>query len=150
MSMVFAVKTLARLEPDKDTNIEPPSPLAPQSIQPFTAPTIDTTNIPTGTHIYHQPQSHPKTIARITRLHRLKAALLAAHAPPNTVREMSMRNLFAIPIIGALCLSGGALCFAATAFDVVFVLFCYTPVESGGLSFDVRLSPLSFNNRFVD
>jgi hypothetical protein len=50
-----------------------------------------------------------------------------------------MRDLFAIPIIGALCLSGFALCFVATAFDAVFVLFCYTPIESGGLSFNVRL-----------
>lgn len=49
-----------------------------------------------------------------------------------------MRDLFAIPIISALCLSGCALCFIATAFDAVFVLFCYTPIDAGGLSFEVR------------
>jgi len=62
------------------------------------------------------------------------------HDPNVTVPELSMRQLFAVPIIGALCLSGCALCFVATAFDAVFVLFCYTPTESGGLSFNVRVS----------
>ncbi|EIN05822.1 MFS general substrate transporter [Punctularia strigosozonata HHB-11173 SS5] len=45
-------------------------------------------------------------------------------------------SLLGIPALRALCLSGAALSFAATAFDVVFVLFCYTPLQSGGLGFN--------------
>ncbi|KAJ7043197.1 major facilitator superfamily domain-containing protein [Mycena alexandri] len=52
-----------------------------------------------------------------------------ASRPPTFV------ELLAIPVIRALTLSGFALNFISTAFDVVFVLFCYTAVESGGLAF---------------
>ncbi|KAF9453281.1 MFS general substrate transporter [Macrolepiota fuliginosa MF-IS2] len=73
---------------------------------------------------------------QVTHLGQQKTALLDVRVPNKSAAEMSTRDLFSIPIIGALCLSGCALCFIATAFDAVFVLFCYTPVESGGLSFD--------------
>ena len=43
------------------------------------------------------------------------------------------------PLMRSLCASGCALSFVGTAFDVVFVLFCYSPVEAGGLSFSVSL-----------
>jgi len=43
--------------------------------------------------------------------------------------------LLLIPAIRALSISGFALCFIATAFDVVFVLFCYSPIVTGGLAF---------------
>lgn len=33
-----------------------------------------------------------------------------------------------------LCLSGGCLAFLSSAFDVVYVLFCFSPIASGGLS----------------
>ncbi|RDB20946.1 Endothelin-converting enzyme 1 [Hypsizygus marmoreus] len=49
---------------------------------------------------------------------------------PHTVRK-----LFSIPVIRALCISGFALSFISTAFDVVFVLFCYSPISNGGLGF---------------
>ncbi|KAK2467032.1 hypothetical protein APHAL10511_001290 [Amanita phalloides] len=55
---------------------------------------------------------------------------------PEQDRILSMRELLAIPIIRTLCISGFALCFSATAFDVVFALFCYTPIRSGGLGLD--------------
>ncbi|KAF8654091.1 hypothetical protein AX16_003624 [Volvariella volvacea WC 439] len=51
---------------------------------------------------------------------------------------LDMKELLSIPSIRALCASGCALCFIATAFDVVFVLFCYTPIPSGGLGFDAQ------------
>ncbi|KAI0797879.1 MFS general substrate transporter [Abortiporus biennis] len=51
------------------------------------------------------------------------------------VKARSIKNLLSIPVVKALCLSGCALSFINTAFDVIFVLFCYTPIESGGLSF---------------
>ncbi|KNZ75358.1 putative peptide/nitrate transporter [Termitomyces sp. J132] len=65
----------------------------------------------------------------------------AAHsAPPPT----SVVGLLSNPVIRALSTSGFALCFIATAFDVVFVLFCYSPIQNGGLSFSVRpLHPFS-------
>ena len=56
-----------------------------------------------------------------------------------------MRDLLAVPIIRDLCAAGCALSFLATAFDVVFVLYCYTPVSSGGLSFSVSMIPGSRN-----
>ncbi|KAG6379111.1 major facilitator superfamily domain-containing protein [Boletus reticuloceps] len=55
--------------------------------------------------------------------------------PVTPDKPMDLRQLLALPIIRALATSGFALCFLATAFDVVFVLFCYSPVHSGGLSF---------------
>ncbi|KDR81469.1 hypothetical protein GALMADRAFT_221332 [Galerina marginata CBS 339.88] len=55
------------------------------------------------------------------------------------VRELtgrySVRHLLGIPIIRALCASGCALSFISTAFDVLFVLFCFSPVKAGGLAF---------------
>ena len=56
-----------------------------------------------------------------------------------------MRDLLAIPVIRDLCATGCALSFLATAFDVVFVLYCYTPISSGGLSFSVSMTPGSRN-----
>ncbi|KAF8503783.1 MFS general substrate transporter [Russula emetica] len=46
----------------------------------------------------------------------------------------TFRMLISVPIIRALCLSGAGLSFTYTAFDVIFVLFCYSPIESGGLA----------------
>lgn len=45
--------------------------------------------------------------------------------------------LLSIPAIRALTISGFALSFLSLAFDVVFTLFCYTPVDAGGLGFEV-------------
>ncbi|KAH8117305.1 MFS general substrate transporter [Phellopilus nigrolimitatus] len=47
------------------------------------------------------------------------------------------RTLLHLPVMRALCVSGCALSFVGSAFDVVFVLFCYSPVQNGGLSFSV-------------
>jgi hypothetical protein len=45
--------------------------------------------------------------------------------------------LISVPVIRALSLSGAGLSFTYTAFDVLFVLFCYSPIESGGLALSV-------------
>ena len=50
---------------------------------------------------------------------------------------MELRRLLSLPIIRALAMSGSTLGFLGSAFDVVFVLFCYSPVHTGGLSFSV-------------
>ncbi|KAF9239644.1 major facilitator superfamily domain-containing protein [Melanogaster broomeanus] len=57
--------------------------------------------------------------------------------PPSLVPEtpISMKELLALPIMSALSMSGFALSFLVTCFDVVFVLFCFTPVQNGGLAF---------------
>ncbi|KAF8797889.1 MFS general substrate transporter [Phlegmacium glaucopus] len=44
-------------------------------------------------------------------------------------------QLLSMPIIRALCVSGSTLSFISTTFDVIFVLFCYSPVKAGGLGF---------------
>ncbi|KIM49270.1 hypothetical protein M413DRAFT_438445 [Hebeloma cylindrosporum] len=54
---------------------------------------------------------------------------------PERIRPTSMVELLRHPVIRSLAISGAALCFTATAFDAVFVLFCYTPIHIGGLSF---------------
>ncbi|KAF9061694.1 MFS general substrate transporter [Rhodocollybia butyracea] len=50
-------------------------------------------------------------------------------------REPTIRELFSIPVIRALSISAFALHFNGTAFDALFVLFCYTPILNGGLGF---------------
>ncbi|KAJ4467774.1 MFS general substrate transporter [Lentinula lateritia] len=50
-------------------------------------------------------------------------------------KHPSARILLSIPIIRALSLSGFALEMNGTSFVVLFVLFCYTPIEQGGLAF---------------
>jgi len=49
---------------------------------------------------------------------------------------VSAKSLLSIPIIRALSISGFALSFINAAFDTIFVLFCYTPIELGGIAFD--------------
>jgi hypothetical protein len=53
---------------------------------------------------------------------------------------LSAMDLLSIPMMRALTFSGFTLAFIGTAYDVVFVLFLYTPIERGGLSFSA--SPL--------
>ncbi|GJE90858.1 MFS general substrate transporter [Phanerochaete sordida] len=47
----------------------------------------------------------------------------------------SIGSLLSNPLIRALSFSGGALSFTNTAFDVIFVLYCYTPIRTGGIAF---------------
>ncbi|KAJ3980440.1 major facilitator superfamily domain-containing protein [Lentinula detonsa] len=54
---------------------------------------------------------------------------------PSFPKLPSARTLLSIPIIRALSLSGFALEMNGTSFVVLFVLFCYTPIEQGGLAF---------------
>ncbi|KAG2360853.1 major facilitator superfamily domain-containing protein [Suillus spraguei] len=50
-------------------------------------------------------------------------------------KPFSISKLLSIPVISALALSGFMLSYIGASFDVVFVLFCYSPIQSGGLSF---------------
>ncbi|KAG1819574.1 major facilitator superfamily domain-containing protein [Suillus subaureus] len=56
-------------------------------------------------------------------------------APALPEKPLSVSKLCSIPVISALALSGFMLSYIGTSFDVVFVLFCYSPIESGGLAF---------------
>ncbi|KAJ4478962.1 major facilitator superfamily domain-containing protein [Lentinula aciculospora] len=55
--------------------------------------------------------------------------------PASFSKPPSAQTLLSIPIIRALSLSGFALEMNGTSFVVLFVLFCYTPIEQGGLAF---------------
>ncbi|KAF8551946.1 MFS general substrate transporter [Imleria badia] len=57
-------------------------------------------------------------------------------------RSASAKALLEIPALRALALSGLALSFLSSAFDVVFALFCYAPVDTGGLG----LQPSTIGN----
>ena len=57
---------------------------------------------------------------------------------------LSARQLFAIPFLRSLIISGFALSFVSAAFDAVFVLFAYTPIDVGGLAFSVRIGSVKF------
>uniref|UniRef100_A0A8H7Y135 Uncharacterized protein n=1 Tax=Psilocybe cubensis TaxID=181762 RepID=A0A8H7Y135_PSICU len=72
----------------------------------------------------------PQVSSQVRFQPHLDAAGLNDAPPP-----MTMAQLLRIPVIRALTFSGVALCFTATAFDALFVLFCYTPIHLGGLSF---------------
>ncbi|KAF8184892.1 hypothetical protein K438DRAFT_1837053 [Mycena galopus ATCC 62051] len=81
-----------------------------------------------------------ETLPSKKRKHALYSSAVSSRPPP------TFAELLTIPVIRALTLSGHALNFITTAFDVVFVLYAYTPVEMGGLGlFSVistdRISP---------
>lgn len=52
-------------------------------------------------------------------------------------QSYDMRSLLSKPIIRALCGSGFALSFVSSGFDVIFVLYCYSAVNDGGLALPV-------------
>ncbi|KAG2158160.1 major facilitator superfamily domain-containing protein [Suillus bovinus] len=56
-------------------------------------------------------------------------------APALPEKPFGVSKLLLIPIMSSLAVSGFMLSCLATSFDVVFVLFCYTPIELGGLAF---------------
>ncbi|KAG6336070.1 hypothetical protein ID866_3017 [Astraeus odoratus] len=51
---------------------------------------------------------------------------------------MRVQDLMALPAIHSLVTSAFALNFLYISFQVVFVLFCYSPVQSGGLAFSAE------------
>ncbi|KAG5645916.1 hypothetical protein DXG03_005063 [Asterophora parasitica] len=76
-----------------------------------------------------------RVVGKGTHVHGSYGATDAQDTPRSAPPPISIATLLSIPTIRALSTSGFALCFIATAFDVVFVLFCYSPVETGGLAF---------------
>ena len=57
-------------------------------------------------------------------------------------------QLLAIPSLRSLIISAFALSFVSTAFETVFVLFAYTPIEVGGLAFNVSVESRTFPGVF--
>ncbi|KZT11407.1 MFS general substrate transporter [Laetiporus sulphureus 93-53] len=58
--------------------------------------------------------------------------------PEKPAEPAGVRALLSIPLVKALCLSGFALSFLNTGFDVTFVLFSYSAIERGGLNFETH------------
>ncbi|KAI0736958.1 MFS general substrate transporter [Fomitopsis betulina] len=58
--------------------------------------------------------------------------------PEKPPQPAGIRYLLSIPLIKALCVSGFALAFLNTGFDVTFVLFSYSAIERGGLNFQTH------------
>lgn len=58
-----------------------------------------------------------------------------AHHPP--ANYWTIRILLSIPAVRDLTLSQLMLSFVAGGFDVLFVLFCYLPIQTGGLGYSV-------------
>ncbi|EIW85420.1 MFS general substrate transporter [Coniophora puteana RWD-64-598 SS2] len=61
--------------------------------------------------------------------------LLPAPADPENVKALGAAKLLHVPAIWTLSSSGFALSYLAASFDVVFVLFSYSDIETGGLAF---------------
>jgi hypothetical protein len=61
----------------------------------------------------------------------------SAQQPCNVSEPHGFKALLSKPVIRALCGSGFALAFLAGGFEVVFVLYCYSAVENGGLGLPV-------------
>jgi hypothetical protein len=58
---------------------------------------------------------------------------------PRTPSEpYGMKALLSKPVIRSICASGFALSFLTEGFEVVFVLYCFSAVEDGGLGLPVR------------
>lgn len=55
-----------------------------------------------------------------------------------------MIALVSDPVLRAVCTTGFALAFIAGGFDALFVLFCYTSIQDGGLSLPVSKPNESF------
>lgn len=63
--------------------------------------------------------------------------------------NLGFKDLLSIPIIRDLTLCGFSLDVNGTSFAIVFALFCYSPIEHGGLAFPV-CSILSFDVDLTD
>ncbi|THV07911.1 major facilitator superfamily multidrug-resistance, DHA1 sub-family [Dendrothele bispora CBS 962.96] len=68
----------------------------------------------------------------------LKETNQKANEPGLQDKHLCTRDLLSIPIIRTISESAFFLSFISTAFDVVFVLFCYSPIHSGGLALSVE------------
>lgn len=101
----------------------------------------------TNIHIYilqTHPARHTQPVLSPTTV---AAAEQGSPQPPHphphphhpNVQPISLGGLLQHAVLRRLALSGALLCFTATAFDALFVLFCYTPVQLGGLSFTVSV-----------
>jgi len=56
---------------------------------------------------------------------------------PKPSEPHSFASLLSMPVIRALCGSGFALSFLVGGFEVLFVLYCYSAIENGGLGLSV-------------
>lgn len=103
------------------------------------------------THLYGTTLMISKTLPRKLRSQNdysyettdeLRVSTADSDSPPTVLQ------LLRLPLMRSVCISGCALSFVGSAFDVVFVLFCYSSVKMGGLGFSVSRLIL-LNNSYV-
>ncbi|KAL4065393.1 major facilitator superfamily domain-containing protein [Scleroderma yunnanense] len=81
-------------------------------------------------------ETHPDARqGRDGKCNSMKSHRVADDIPVPEQKPMSVKDLMALPAMCALVTSGFVLSFISTAFDVIFVLFCFSSIESGGLGF---------------
>ncbi|KZT28496.1 MFS general substrate transporter [Neolentinus lepideus HHB14362 ss-1] len=73
--------------------------------------------------------------SRLSRRDCSFASDVTLHEDDKDMNSLTAKAILSVPIIRAICTSGFALSFVETAFGVVFVLVCYSPIRSGGLEF---------------
>ena len=88
---------------------------------------------PTAYHRYPQTLPSKRKDANPSS----SAPRLHGDADSDEAEPAGVMALLAIPAIRALTISGFAMSFLSLAFDVVFTLFCYTPIDAGGLGLEV-------------
>ncbi|KAF7323655.1 MFS domain-containing protein [Mycena kentingensis (nom. inval.)] len=89
----------------------------------------------TSNFVLKYPYFAPNAFCTILTLPSKREGYVApVNTPPPTY---GVKDLLALRKIRAITASSFLLAFLGTAFDIGFVLFCYTPVERGGLAFSV-------------
>jgi len=83
-----------------------------------------------------------KRIVRVEKSRSLSPAasygtMDSAEQPLKLSEPYGMKALLSKPVIRALCGSGFALSFLAGGFEVIFILYCFSAVEDGGLGWPV-------------
>ncbi|KAI0646944.1 MFS general substrate transporter [Trametes meyenii] len=85
---------------------------------------------------FYLGETHPNMQRDRTRKEDIPLSECRDGAFEKSSESASVKYILSIPVVRALCLSGAGLSFIATGFDVTFVLFCYTTIQQGGLSFN--------------
>jgi len=91
---------------------------------------------PSQLHSHARAHSLPQTLPSKRRGLPIPKSITDEHQEQKS-GPYTFRMLVSVPTIRALSFSGAGLSFTYTAFDVLFVLFCYSPLESGGLALSV-------------
>ncbi|EIM90192.1 MFS general substrate transporter [Stereum hirsutum FP-91666 SS1] len=112
----------------------------PYFLPGFVAATVSVTGVVFG-YLFLQetlPSKRQKSEKSPSLFEETPASPATTTADCSKAEPPCVRTLLSIPTIRVMSTSGLFLAFASTAFDVTFVLFCYTPIQLGGLAFTVH------------